>query len=176
MNAMATPHRKTSIALLTGMTMPAFVAVVIALIMVVERLQQRTSRALEALRCANKAVSGRVDAEKLLSTDPAGTHNLLEHDTSLCAALSHAMKVGNHLRVLSGLHMANEPMLRSLQLIMSSSGEAQKPRRLFDASDASSRGHSAMRFPPTFAPLVQLLRESQEAAARRRLERGWCHQ
>ena len=132
----------------------------------VERLQQRTSRALEALRCANKAVSGRVDAEKLLSTDPAGTHNLLEHDTSLCAALSHAMKVGNHLRVLSGLHMANEPMLRSLQLIMSSSGEAQKPRRLFDASDASSRGHSAMRFPPTFAPLVQLLRESQEAAAR----------
>ena len=29
------------LALLTGMTMPAFVAVVIALIMVVERLQQR---------------------------------------------------------------------------------------------------------------------------------------
>ena len=124
-----------------------------------EELHARTAEAMAALRDV-----------KMPDVPPVVDGLFAAHDRSLGAALSHTMKVSNHVRVLTGLHTANEPLLRSLQLVISvisESAESHVPsHRLFAASDASSKGHSAMCFPPAFAPLIQRLHECQDEAAR----------
>lgn len=107
--------------------------------------------------------------------EPAADLFRANEDSCLVDALRHEMKLGRHARILATLRGATEPLLATLEHVLSrqarrsdgdggdGGGCARKPaEHLFVAGDAA-RGESATWIPPPLAPLVTLLRRHQDA-------------
>ena len=154
------------------------------------RLQTQTVDTLAALdRCdvASSASSstangddacGNLAASKSRACDEEGGSELAAADRALVAALRRAMKLGRPIRTLRTLIRSNAPLLATLEHITRRSATAAA-QPAFVASDAA-RGQHAMWFPPSFAPVLAVLREHAEAHDRfevrmrdAMVEEGW---